>query len=215
MTEAFIRQELTSSDANRLRKWVSLRSDLTHVRQVLFMRQQLPNTLEHMFTRRALWESAIVSYGRMGTSDKRQVEFRTFVTEIGGTNAEKLHEELMAWRHEHVAHRTGAQFEETVVEAFFDGHGLNHLNVDVSTSVGPANDSDFAQRFHDHVDRLRNHLWENYMEPSGAALAERDQKGDAPTESTPKTQTPEDRANVTVTLWDRVNGIGLAAPPTT
>lgn len=215
MNERLIRHELTSADANRLRKWASVWADLTHVRQVLYERAQLPNTAANVFLRRALWESAIASYGRMGASEKRKIDFQTFVSETGGSAAEQLHEELMLWRHEHVAHRTGAQYEESVVEVFFDDQDVNHLNVAVSTSIGPADESDLARGFHDHVDELRDHLWENYMAPWGKTLAERARESGAQTESAPKAKPQDDRIGLNLTLWDRVNGVGPAVQPTT
>lgn len=172
------------------------------------MRQEIPNTATNMFARRAMWESAIVSYGRMGASDNRKVDFQTFVTDVGGIEGVQLHSELMTWRHDHVAHRSGTQFEETVVAAYFADSDVNHLSVNVSTDVGPADDSDFAERFRSHVKRLRDHLWESYMAPWGATLAERCQKAPAPTESTPQAPIPAQRIGFAVTLWDRVNGTG-------
>jgi hypothetical protein len=208
-----IRQELSSADANRLRKWASVWSDLTHVRQVLYERAQLPNTAANVFLRRALWESAIASYGRMGASEKRKVDFQTFVKEVGGSAAEQLHAELMLWRHEHVAHRTGAEYEETVAEVFFDDQGVNHLNVLVSTSIGPPDESDLPRRFQDYVDKLRDHLWENYMAPWGKTLAERARESGPPTESAPQANPRDNSIGLTLTLWDKVYGTGLSKPP--
>jgi hypothetical protein len=208
-----IRQELSSADANRLRKWASVWTDLTHVRQVLYERAQLSNTGANVFLRRALWESATASYGRMGASEKRKVDFQTFVNEVGGSAAKRLHEELMLWRHEHVAHRTGAEYEETVAEVYFDDQGVNHLNVVVSTSIGPPDENDLPQRFQDYVDKLRDHLWENYMAPWGKTLAERARESGPPTESAPQANPREDRIGLSLTLWDQVHGVGLAEPP--
>ncbi|MCX8561080.1 hypothetical protein OS122_09310 [Mycolicibacterium mucogenicum] len=159
---------------------------------------------------RALWESAIVSYGRMGASDKRKVDFRTFVREIGGSAAEQLHEELMLWRHEHVAHRTGAQFEDSVVEVFFDDQDVNHLNIMVSTAIGPDGDGDLTRRFLEHIDKLRDHLWEKYMAPWGTILAERTTRPVTLAESAANTEPRDDRIGLNLTLWDRVNAAGSA-----
>lgn len=57
--------ELTTSEANRLRKWGSLWLDLLHAEMVLHERQGLPDTPTNAFTPRALWESAVIAYGRM------------------------------------------------------------------------------------------------------------------------------------------------------
>ena len=42
-------------------------------------------------TRRALWESAVVSYGRMGVSDKRNVEYEELLHTAGGEEAKAFH----------------------------------------------------------------------------------------------------------------------------
>ncbi|WP_199179666.1 hypothetical protein [Mycolicibacterium goodii] len=59
-------------DANRLGKWASLWSDLVHVDMVLKARRDLPTTSVTAFQKRAFWESAIVSYGRMQASGKKR-----------------------------------------------------------------------------------------------------------------------------------------------
>ena len=62
-------------DANRLGKWASLWADLTHAAMALLERSQLQVIAATVFTRRALWESAIVSYARMQTiGEKRRLE---------------------------------------------------------------------------------------------------------------------------------------------
>ena len=99
-----VRVELTASEANRLRKWGSLWLDLLHTDMVLHERQNLPNTAANVFMRRGLWESAVISYGRMEFSDKkRKLTHEDLVRATGGEKALALHEQLTEWRHGHIA----------------------------------------------------------------------------------------------------------------
>ena len=41
--------------------------------------------------------------------------------------------------------RVVAQYEESVVEVLFDDQDVNHLNVVVSTSIGPADESEISR----------------------------------------------------------------------
>ena len=99
------RATLDESDANRLSKWASLWADLLHADQALSERADLPDVLSNVFVRRALWEAAVVSYGRMATSDKRNVDYEELVQAARGDRGAELHKTLMVWRHDHVAHR--------------------------------------------------------------------------------------------------------------
>ena len=207
------RVDLTRHDADLIRKWASLWVDLLHVRQALYMREQLANTPANLITRRALWESAIVSYGRMGASDERKVEWETFVRTIGGDGAFALHQDLMRWRHEHVAHRTGAQFETVTVSAIFgETRELNLICGHVATNVGPSS-AEYVQRFHDHVDSLMNYIWTKKMAVASTRLLERARKLDPAAGQDAALETLEDQLGVTLNLWGRDNGNGPAAQP--
>jgi hypothetical protein len=63
---------LKTSEANRLGKWGSLWFDLQPVVMALDARRDTPNTFENVFVRRALWESAVVSYGRTEASTHKR-----------------------------------------------------------------------------------------------------------------------------------------------
>jgi hypothetical protein len=55
----------------------------------------LANTPANLFQRRALWESAIASYGRLIVSDqKRKNPFKEFVEEITGVDGLAIHERI-------------------------------------------------------------------------------------------------------------------------
>ncbi|MDQ8119603.1 hypothetical protein [Mycobacteroides abscessus] len=207
MTE--IQVELTTNEANRLRKWGSLWLDLLHVYMTLHQRLNTPDIPSNAFTRRALWESSVVSYGRMESSDrKRKLEHHALLTAAGCDCA--FHEQIMQWRHGHVAHRLSNEFEETAtVAVYVDGNSeLESLNLHVSTWVGPPDASTLVTAFLEHVTKLRDALWKTYLAPIGETLAKRQQ---AITELGPQFEglTTTERLMVNCTLWARSNGTGI------
>jgi hypothetical protein len=97
-----VQVELPTSEANRLRKWGSLWLDLLRADMVLHERQNLPETAANAFTRRALWESAVITYGRMAFSDKkRKLAHDELLRVSGGEKAVAFHDQLTRWRHDH------------------------------------------------------------------------------------------------------------------
>jgi hypothetical protein len=204
--------ELTDCEANRLKKWGSLWLDLLHVDLALHERETLPNTLATAVTRRALWESAVVSYGRMGASDKRNVEYEQLLDAAGDEEAKAFHAEVMRWRHGHVAHRTDKAYEETAtVATHADGHGSDPeaLNLLISTWIGPADDSPVARQFRQHANALRVKLWERYLAPIGETIVNRHRETTVPAPPFTGFKSEAERLVATCTLWARSNGTGM------
>jgi hypothetical protein len=206
-----VRVELTTSEANRLRKWGSLWLDLLHANMVLYERQNVPDTATNAFTRRALWESAVISYGRIAFSDKkRKLAHDELLRASGGEKAVAFHDRLTRWRHDHVAHRLSKEFEATAVVAGYADtgqQGLESVAVGVSTWVGPADDSVEARMFREHVKALRDTLWETYLAPIGEALARRQPTVPDLVPPFHGLESKTERLMVTCTLWARSNGI--------
>jgi hypothetical protein len=206
--------QLTTSDANRLGKWASLWFDLLHVDVVLGDRLNTPDKPSTAFTRRALWESAVISYGRMEASTKkRNLTHLDLLKAAGGEKAVELHTEIMRWRNDHVAHRLSRDFESAAVFAdYSDGEGAepDTLTLTVSTWAGPKDNSALVVEFREHVKRLRDTLWAEYLAPIGEAIARRLRTEPSPvTESQHHDDTDRIRANLT--LWSRTSGTGLLA----
>jgi hypothetical protein len=207
--------ELTDSEANRLRKWGSLWLDLLHVDMALHERAKLPNSLANTFVRRALWESAVISYGRMGFSGVRRLEYEELLDAVGGQGSRDFHAQVMGWRHGHVAHRTDRAYEETAVVAqHADGNTSDPeaLNLLISTWVGPDDDTAVAHQFMDHANKLRVALWEKYLAPIGERVTERHSTATAPARSFAGFTTEAERLVATCTLWTRSNGTGIDRP---
>jgi len=206
MTQFQVR--LTTSEANRLRKWGSLWFDLLHVDMTLHERMGVEEKPSNAFLRRALWESAVVAYGRMESSNKkRKLEHQDLLTAAGCDVS--FHQQVMGWRNDHVAHRLSNKYEETAAVAVYGGSSkLESLNLHVATWVGPPDDSPLVTEFTAHVQRLRDKLWKTYLAPMGEAIAQRQILDTDLVPAFPGLDTTE-RIMVNCTLWARSNGTGV------
>jgi hypothetical protein len=207
------RMQLDLADANRLGKWASLWADLLHVDMVLAARAELPKTAMTAFTRRAFWESAIVSYGRMEASTKkRKLAHEALLRTARGDRGIEFHKILMSWRNDHVAHRLSRDFESVAVYADYldnEPETLDGIRADVATALGPEDDSPLVEEFHEHVKQLRDTLWEKYLAPIGEHLAGQEHRPKVPLSGS---MPPPESANwltLTPTLWSRHNGTGM------
>jgi hypothetical protein len=196
-----------------LRKWGSLWLDLLHTDMALHERQNLPNTAANVFTRRALWESAVISYGRMEFSDKRRrLTHEDLVRATGGEKALEFHQQLNHWRHNHIAHRLSPAYETTAAVAHYADTGqpgLETLDLGISTWIGPADNSTLAEEFRQHVKALRDTLWQRYLAPIGEALVRRQPTTAAFGPHYAGLESDAEHLVVTCTLWARCNGTGI------
>ena len=147
---------------DELADWASLWADLLHVDMTLRARRDTPDDGAHLFTRRALWEAAVISDGRTANTGRRQQHLRDLVSAVG-PDAEQCHREVMAWRDRHVAHRVDRLRESVEVEAIIDPgeRRLKRLNIRVAPALGPeAEGDDLVERFEKHVKALRDRVWE-------------------------------------------------------
>lgn len=208
-----VQVELTASEANRLRKWGSLWFDLLHADMAMYERQNLPNTAANVVTRRALWESAVISYGRMEFSDKkRKLTHEDLIRAAGGEKALEFHERLSRWRHNHIAHRLSPEYENTAAVARYADTGqagLETLDLGVSTWIGPTDDSALAEEFKEHVKALRDTLWRMYLAPIGEALVRRQPTSAGVGSRFAGLESDAEHLVVTCTLWARSNGSGI------
>lgn len=198
-------------DANRLGKWASLWADLIHAGMALLERSQLPMIPSTAFTRRALWESAIISYGRMQTSGKkRRLEHEDLLRKARGERGIEFHE---GWRHGHVGHRNSEEFE--AVRVFADHldnapETLDSIRAEVVTSMGPPINSVLEKEFSAHVEAVRATLWEQYLAPIGEELAHRTPPGQPMTAAWEPRPEAAERLTLELTLWSQTNGTGVS-----
>lgn len=203
------RATLDESDARRLGKWASLWADLIQTDMALSERTGLPDIPSNVFVRRALWEAAVVSYGRMAVSDKRNVDYEELVQSARGDRGIELHKTLMVWRHDHVAHRKSRDLESVKIYADYldsDPDVLDSIRVQVASSGGPPVGSHVAVEFAKHVKALRDTVWMNYLAPIAELIATR-----GPRSFTASVEPDETHALVIEQiLWSRTNGTGIA-----
>ena len=128
----------------------------------------------------------------------------------GGADALAFHEEVMRWRHDHVAHRLSKDFEAVDVVAHYGDDEVARpdvIGLTVSTWRGPQDDSPEAVQFREHVTRLRDTLWVEYLAPIGETIVRRERTETA-LDAEPE-RGDADRIAVNLTLWSRTNGTGL------
>lgn len=163
-------------NVTQLERWCSAWGDLLASVMALNERTKLDDSQpSNMFIRRALWESAIASYGRCAVSgEKRKIMFNALVEETVGEAGMKVHERIMDWRHGHVAHRNRPEFEsaETVL-VYADGPARpTSLNVVVTVHAGPLNSDPFLAEVENHVRIVRDAVWEKKMFPLAVDVVE-------------------------------------------
>ncbi len=159
---------LDDPSVDELRDWASLWGDLMHVDMTLQAREGISKAPGTVFIRRALWESAVVSYGRTALSGRRQQKVDGLLDSLGPA-ARAFHREVMQWRNQHVAHRVDESREQTEARAIVDQDKREILGIRVKVNpvFGPEDeDDDLAVRFKAYVEELRNLVWSQRMEPA-------------------------------------------------
>jgi hypothetical protein len=148
-----------------LADWASLWTDLLHVEMTLLARKEMRADAAHLFARRALWEAAAISYGRTSIGGRRQQRL-TDLIEARGPEGVECHQDIMAWRNQHVAHRVDERRERIEVGAIIDpvAKRVKRVNVRVAPVLGPEDEADdLAQRLELHVKVLRDRIWEEHF----------------------------------------------------
>lgn len=164
---------LTGLNVTYAQRWLSAWADLLLADMALMEHQKLEPKPSNMFHRRALWESAVVSYGRFGFSEqKRPISPKEFVEEVTGTDGLALHERLMDWRHGHVAHRRDSEFESVETVLAFPGESTvpHGIRVVLGIDCGPGLDGDFIGKFQSHIKTLRDAMYEKRLRGFGIAI---------------------------------------------
>lgn len=171
-----LRGTINGLNVTLLQRWSSAWADLQAAGMALYERKQLDDTkASNLFLRRALWESAIASYGRCAVSDQgRKIPFKEFVEEITGDEGLAVHEQIMDWRHGHVAHRKRSEFEsvETVLTFASGPSHPTSLNVVLNIHSGPDNKAELVVAFDAHVTALRDAMWEKRMFPLAPSIVD-------------------------------------------
>ncbi|MGW4718194.1 hypothetical protein [Nocardia sp. NPDC004260] len=197
---------LDSVDADVLRKWGSAWLDLRHADSVLEARLNTPVTPSNLFVRRALWEAAVISYGRVGQSTRRRkIDLAGLFAASGDPDASNFHDTIKEWRHGHVAHRADAAFESVDALLCVDASLTpSALKLVIETDIGPQDDEQLAEKFRAHVILLHNTIWERFMVPLAAKLTEKAQRNTVDPGSVMPYPTPSAHGFIaTLTLWDR------------
>jgi hypothetical protein len=83
-----------------LKNWASVWADLLHVDMVLHAREAIPEHPANLFTRRALWEGAVIAYGRTAKAGRREVLISEVLQALGD-DSKRIHQDVLRWRDKH------------------------------------------------------------------------------------------------------------------
>ncbi|MGN6188716.1 MAG: hypothetical protein ACTHOE_07440 [Conexibacter sp.] len=168
MTSSDLEAPVKGDSVHKLRNWCSLWADLLHVDMVLHGRDQFSaDDARLVFVRRALWEGAVIAYGRTVGPSSRQLQV-TELLPLLGEEAEACHHDVLQWRNRHVAHRQDRARELLTAHAVLDPEArrVTGIRVRVAPSVAPEDDGgELAERLRAHVYELRNLVWEQRIRP--------------------------------------------------
>ena len=127
------------------RCWAPSTLRVPNRRSITIRPGRAPDEFSTAFMRRALWESAVVSYGRIAASDRqRKLDHEDLLKAAGGEDALAFHEQVMRWSHDHVARRLSKEFEAVEVFAHHTNEAAERpalVGLRVSTWRGPKDDS--------------------------------------------------------------------------
>jgi hypothetical protein len=175
MSEREVR--LKGPEVAALEQWCSIWGDLQQVEMALHARDALSPGLTHHFPRRALWEAAVAAYGRVFKAGRRQVRPLHLLDQFG-SEARRVHEEVMHLRDKHVSHRVSADHEKVSVRGVVDSAGhMKNVAVRVCVAAGPADatgatDDALAYALQELVAALKLVVWEQEMGTLGRQLVQ-------------------------------------------
>ena len=157
--EATVRGEA----ATQLRAWASVWADLLHAQMALHARERMPDDAPNLFARRALWEAAVVAYGRTAKHGSRQVPTTDLVDEMG-PEARDVHDRVITWRDKHIAHRQDKR-ESVSSRAVLDpvSSRIAGIRVRVTPLIQPRGDDRLAQELAEHIVAMKDRLWETRL----------------------------------------------------
>jgi hypothetical protein len=158
--------------AGELADLASVWADLLLVGMSLHERKQMQQGSQ-LFARRALWEQAVVAYGRcFKTGPRRQLPDRLRAQMVGGSV--RVHDEVLRWRDKHVAHRVDKELEWTSISLTYpEGESKpRSVRVRVQLPMGPEDDR-LADALAELAGGLKDRLWEQWFPELERAILER------------------------------------------
>jgi hypothetical protein len=150
---------LSDELAEDLADLASIWADLLLAEMSLHARREL-KTASEMFVKRALWEQAVIAYGRCFNTGRRRKLPDRLQAQMAG-DSPHVHEEVLRWRNQHVAHRVDETLERTSVTLTYPaGQSVpQSVQVRVELAIGPE-DEKLPEAFAELVTQLKNRLWE-------------------------------------------------------
>jgi hypothetical protein len=129
-----------------LRGYVSVWADLLRIVQVLARREELPALTDDgptLFTRSAMWDSAVITYGRCFASGTRSTKLTPFVGRLP-KELQACHRQILAVRNTEVAHHDQPREDKVTADAVLDPNGgVAGIRLRVFPAIGPEDEPPF------------------------------------------------------------------------
>lgn len=166
-------------NAARIADWSSMVQDLTLAAECCERLARFPDEPqegEDMVVRRALWQAAIISYGRAFTSGKghqgqKREPFPDVVLDTLTAEQRELHDAVRDERNQHVGHRVDER-EQGLVNVYLTppdrGRGVECVAAPLVTMVGPTRE--YVERVRNLAAYLAHHLTDGVRHAQGVVL---------------------------------------------
>lgn len=138
-------------------------TDMLQTNQALHDRGNIEETAANIFTRRAMWDGAVIAYCRCYKTGRRRALLKQLLDEL--TPPERArHDETIRWRDRHIAHRVDPDLETAAAIATLDAAGrLLKIEGRVTTSTYPPEQE--VAELAGLVTLLKDRVWETRLVP--------------------------------------------------
>jgi hypothetical protein len=169
--EPVLETKLKGDLTRELADLASLWADFQLVEMSLHARKKL-NRRSEVFARRALWEQAVIAYGRcFNTGTRQKLPDQLKAQMVGGSL--RVHDEVLRLRNKHVAHRVDKDEWTRISLTYPKGQpDANSVRVRVGVPTGPE-DERLIEALAELVSSLKNRLWEQWFPRLEAAILEK------------------------------------------
>jgi hypothetical protein len=185
-----------------LRDYVSVWADLLHIVQVLARREELPALTDDgptLFTRSAMWDAAVITYGRCFAKGTRNTKLTPFVGRLPN-ELQACHRQILAARNIEVAHHDQPREVKVTAHAVLDSdRGVAGIRLRVFPAIGPEEEPPFkalvSQLAH-LIDRKMKRINDQIVDQVDAAALAR-----VAVPHNPVSDGPRGRLGITFDAW--------------
>lgn len=122
-------------------------------------------TPANYFTRRAIWDGAVITYARCFMNGRRDTDILALVAGLDD-EMRATHDTILQWRNQHSAHRVDPTLESVGITLLWAGFGTHQPVVRVRIMTHPQpDDATIEGKFEALASTLANQIWEKFIYP--------------------------------------------------